>query len=84
MGKRVASFVWLVGFEFEDFFPFGDRVSLCNPSWPRTCYVDQAGNTLEFTAVYLPLNAGIKGMHYHTQTIIAFATNGSGIIGYPR
>jgi hypothetical protein len=32
---------------------FWDRVSLCSPGWPGTCFVDQAG--LELTEICLPL-----------------------------
>jgi hypothetical protein len=35
------------------FFSFQNRVSLCSPSCPGTCFVDQAG--LELTEIHLPL-----------------------------
>ena len=37
-------------------------MSVCTPSWPRICYVDQAG--LEMTEIHLlSLSAGIKCEH---------------------
>ena len=39
-------------------FVFWDRVSLCSPGSPGTCYVDQAG----FELRDLPVSDGIKGV----------------------
>lgn len=32
---------------------FFDRVSLCSPSWPGTCYVNKVGSNSEFSCLCL-------------------------------
>jgi hypothetical protein len=44
--RQIACFVCL-------FVCFSDRISLCGPSCPGTCSVDQAG--LELVEIHLPL-----------------------------
>lgn len=52
---------------FPSFLSFW-QVTLCNPGWPRTQYIDQA--SLELTrCTYLPLppSSGIKSMGHYSQ-----------------
>jgi hypothetical protein len=53
-------------------FVFEDRVSLCSPGSPGTCFVDQAG--LKLTEITLPClhSAGIKGVYRHALLEMVF------------
>ena len=46
-----------------------DRVSLCSPSCPGICSVDEAGLELIEMCLPQPSSAGIKGVHHHHSAI---------------
>ena len=51
---------------------FRDRVSQCNSSGSSGIHVvDQAGLKLTEILLPLPLSAGVKSMHHHTQPLTA-------------
>lgn len=56
---------------FFFFFETGNRVSLCNPAWPGTCYTDlhrclRTHRDLPVSASRVP---GLKGCSYHPQPL---------------
>jgi hypothetical protein len=53
-------------------FIFQDRVSLCSPGYPETCFVDQAG--LKLTAIHFP-SIRIKGMCHHCPAVYVFISS---------
>jgi hypothetical protein len=53
------------------FFFFRDMVPLCSPGCCRTHSVDHSGLELKNPPACFP-SAQIQGVHYHTQSILAF------------
>ena len=61
-------FVWVFSFVCLIFllllFVSVDRVSMCSPGYPETCYVEQAGLRLIKTCLPQPSKCGSKAVHH--------------------